>query len=76
MPMGREQHDNAARVAACGAGTVLRADAGVDEIRRAIRETLGVPAYREGARRMAATIALQDGRTAAVKELEALLPAS
>lgn len=76
MPMGREQHDNAARVAACGAGRVLGADAGVDEIRRAILEMLAVPDYRGGARRMAATIALQDGRTAAVKELEALLPAS
>jgi MGT family glycosyltransferase len=76
MPMGREQHDNAARVAACGAGRILGADAGVDEIRRTIREMLAAPDYREGARRMAATIALQDGRTAAVKELEALLPAS
>ncbi|MEX2205123.1 MAG: glycosyltransferase [Myxococcota bacterium] len=76
MPMGREQHDNAARVAACGAGRVLGADAGVDEIRRTIREILRSPDCRDGARRMAATIALQDGRTAAVKELEALLPAS
>jgi MGT family glycosyltransferase len=73
MPMGREQHDNAARVAACGAGRVLGADAGVDEIRRTVREMLRVPDYQDGARRMAATIARQDGRTAAVKELEALL---
>jgi MGT family glycosyltransferase len=76
MPMGREQHDNAARVAACGAGRVLGADAGVDEIRRTIREMLAVQDYRDSARRMAATITLQDGRTAAVKELEALLLAS
>lgn len=76
MPMGREQHDNAARVAACGAGRVLGADAGVDEIRRTIREMLAVPDYRDAARRMAATIALQDGRAAAVAEIEALLPTS
>jgi UDP:flavonoid glycosyltransferase YjiC (YdhE family) len=76
MPMGREQHDNAARVAACGAGLVLAADAGVEEIRNAIREMIATPDYQVGARRMAATIARQNGRDTAVKELEALLSVS
>jgi UDP:flavonoid glycosyltransferase YjiC (YdhE family) len=76
MPMGREQHDNAARVAACGAGVVLAADAGVEEIRNAIREMIATPDYQVGARRMAATIARQNGRDTAVKELEALLSVS
>lgn len=73
LPMGREQHDNAARVAACGAGLVLTPDADVDEISQATRAMLAVPAYRTAARHMAATIALRDGREVAVDALERLL---
>jgi UDP:flavonoid glycosyltransferase YjiC (YdhE family) len=73
MPMGREQHDNAARVAACGAGTVLAADAAVSEIRQTIQAMLGTPEYRATATRMAAVIARQNGRETAVKELETLV---
>jgi UDP:flavonoid glycosyltransferase YjiC (YdhE family) len=72
MPMGREQHDNAARVAACGAGTVLAADAGVEEIRNAIQQMIATTDYQVGAKRMAATIARQNGRDTAVNELDAL----
>jgi MGT family glycosyltransferase len=72
LPMGRDQHENAARVAACGAGMVLSADAGVDEIRHAIHELLTQPAYKEAARRMAGMIARQDGRETAMQALEAL----
>jgi MGT family glycosyltransferase len=72
LPMGRDQHENAARVAACGAGMVLAADAGVDEMRHAMHELLTQPAYQEAARRMAGMISRQDGRETAVKELEAL----
>ena len=57
-------------------GRVLGANAGVDEIRGNIREMLAVSDYRDRARRTAATIARQDGRAAAVDELEALLPVS
>jgi MGT family glycosyltransferase len=73
LPMGRDQHDNAARVAACDAGLVLSADAGVEEIRRAIHELLTTPDYQIAARRMAALMARQDGRGTAIKELEALI---
>jgi MGT family glycosyltransferase len=73
LPMGRDQYDNAARVAACGAGIVLPADAGVEEIRHAIQEMLAGPNYQAAARRMAAVMARQDGRETAIKELEALL---
>src|SRR5262245_14457622 len=38
MPMGRDQHDNAARVAACGAGCVLPLEAGVGQISETIAE--------------------------------------
>jgi UDP:flavonoid glycosyltransferase YjiC (YdhE family) len=73
LPMGRDQHDNAARVAACGAGIVLPADAGGEEIRHAIQELLTKPDYQVAARHMAAMMARQDGRKIAIKELEALI---
>jgi MGT family glycosyltransferase len=73
LPMGREQHDNATRVAACGAGLVLTPDADVGEISHAIRAMLVAPEYRTAARHMAATIALRDGREVAVDALERLL---
>jgi MGT family glycosyltransferase len=76
LPMGREQHDNAARVAACEAGLVLAPDADVGEISHAIRAMLAVPEHRSAARHMATTIALQDGREVAVDALERLLHAT
>jgi MGT family glycosyltransferase len=57
LPMGRDQHENAARVAACGAAMVLSAGAGVEEMRHAMQELLTTPAYQEAARRMAVMIA-------------------
>ncbi len=57
-------------------GMVLAADAGVEEIRNAIRQMIAMPDYQVGARRMAATVARQNGRDTAVKELEALLAVS
>jgi MGT family glycosyltransferase len=76
LPMGREQHDNAARVAACEAGLVLTPDAGVGEISHTIRAMLATPEYQTTARHMAATIALRDGREVAVDALESLLHAT
>jgi MGT family glycosyltransferase len=76
LPMGREQHDNAARVAAWEAGLVLTPDADVGAISQAIRAILAAPAYRTAARHMATTIALRDGREVAVDELERLLHAT
>ena len=76
LPMGREQHDNAARVAACEAGLVLTPDADVDEISQAIRAMLAAPEYRTAARHMAATIARRDGRELAVDALESLMHAT
>jgi UDP:flavonoid glycosyltransferase YjiC (YdhE family) len=73
LPMGREQHDNAARVAACGAGCVLPAEAEVGAIAHAIRTMLATPAYQTAARHTATTIARGDGREVAVDTLEHLL---
>lgn len=72
LPIGRDQHDNAARVAACGAGVVLEVNAGVEEIRATIGGMLASPHYGDAAHRMAATMARQGGLSAAVTELEAL----
>jgi MGT family glycosyltransferase len=73
MPMGREQGDNAARVAAIGAGMVLPVEAQVAEIHATISAMLASTHYREAAQRMAAVMSQQDGVATAVKELEALL---
>lgn len=73
LPVGRDQHDNAARVAACGAGMVLSADAEVEEIGHAIQELLTKRDYQVAADRMAAIMARQNGRRTAIKELEALI---
>jgi UDP:flavonoid glycosyltransferase YjiC (YdhE family) len=71
--MGREQHDNAARVAACGAGCILTPEADVGEISQTIRVMLAAPEYQTAARHMATTIARHDGREIAVDTLERLL---
>ncbi|HEX9968381.1 MAG TPA: nucleotide disphospho-sugar-binding domain-containing protein [Solirubrobacterales bacterium] len=72
LPMGRDQHDNAARVVWRGAGVRLRAKSRPAAIRAALRSVLDTPAYREGARRIAAQMAIEDSARLAVEELEAL----
>ncbi|MFG1433169.1 glycosyltransferase [Xanthobacter sp. V2C-8] len=49
MPHGRDQADNAARVAARGAGLTLDAAASVDEIHAALRRLLDEPAFTDAA---------------------------
>jgi len=73
MPMGRDQHFNAERVAALGAGRAISSDASSAEIREALRAVLTNPSYRNVARRMAATITDLGRGERAVMELEALL---
>lgn len=46
VPAGRDQDNNAQRVAALGAGRVLAADAGTGELREAVADVLGNPSYR------------------------------
>ncbi len=67
MPMGRDQPENAARIAARGAGLTLRAGSGKRRIRRAVARVLGDPGYAAAARRLGAAIARETdgGRTAA-----------
>ena len=72
MPMGRDQHENAARVEACGAGRSIAKESDAAAIRAAIEEILAEPSYRLAARRMASVIRSYDGGRRAVAELEAL----
>jgi len=66
LPLGRDQHFNAGRVKALGAGLVLPADAGPGAIAEAIARLLDEPGFRAGARRTAAAIAAaRPDRTAA-----------
>lgn len=76
LPLGRDQHINAQRVAALGAGITLGRDAAAEEIRAAVVEALRSKVLRDGARRMA-EIGRSYGRgSRAINELEALLARS
>ena len=65
MPMGRDQNDNAARVAARGAGVRLKPSASADAIRKSVREVLESPRYRESTRELGRRIA-EDARDSPV----------
>ena len=73
MPMGRDQHANAERVATLGLGRDISKDATSAEIREALHEVLSNESYRIEARRMAAVITDLGRGERAVMELEALL---
>ena len=72
LPMGRAQHDNAARVAALGAGVILDAGASEEEIADAIGEVRGTPGYRSAAEGLAQEMARDDGTGAASSLLRSL----
>ena len=57
LPLGRDQHFNASRVEALGAGLQLRFDARPSAIADAMARLLGEPAFGDAARRLAAAIA-------------------
>jgi UDP:flavonoid glycosyltransferase YjiC (YdhE family) len=57
LPLGRDQHFNAARVEALGAGLELPANSPPPEIADAVVRLLGQPAFRDGARKAARAIA-------------------
>lgn len=59
LPLGRDQHFNAARVEALGAGLQLAADASVGAIAAAIARLRVEPAFAHAARRVAASIAAE-----------------
>ena len=72
MPMGRDQVDNAARVAHHGAGIRLSSKASVAQIQSGIQTLLAQSSYRANAQRLARTIQAEVAQDRAVAELEAL----
>jgi len=72
IPLGRDQLDNAARVAHHGAGLRLKPKAGSEVIAGAVRRVLDEPSFAAGARRLADAIAAESAEDRAVDELEAL----
>lgn len=73
MPMGRDQHDNAARVLARGAGLRLAADASVEVISAAIGDLLGSEDYRLAAANLGARIRADALGRSAARHLESLV---
>jgi len=72
IPLLGDQPDNAARVVARGAGVRPARDATEEQLRGAIHQVLTDPRFREGARRFASALAIEDGTQTAAEELEAL----
>jgi MGT family glycosyltransferase len=73
MPMGRDQHANAERVATLGLGRAIASDTPSAGIGDVLHEVLTKESYRDAARRMAAAITDLGRGERAVMELEALL---
>jgi len=72
LPLGRDQLDNAARVAHHGFGLRLKPKASSHAVARAVRRVLEEPSFRANAERLAAAIAAETGRDRAAEELEGL----
>ncbi len=72
LPLGRDQLDNAARVAHHGAGVRLKPQAGADAIARAVRLVIEEPSFRANAGRIAEAIAAETAEDRAAEELERL----
>ena len=72
LPMGRDQHDNAARVAHRGAGLTLPADASPETIAAALRRLLDEPAFKTAAEALGAAIRADEAARSATSALEAL----
>jgi UDP:flavonoid glycosyltransferase YjiC (YdhE family) len=76
MPMGRDQHDNTARVVARGAGLELRPSATPSEIANAVYRLLGEPSFRLSARRLGNAVAFEAGNSPIIEEMESLAHSS
>jgi MGT family glycosyltransferase len=72
LPLGRDQLDNAARVAHHGAGLRLKPKAKPELIARAVRRVIDEPSFAANAERIAAVIAAETAHDQAAEELEAL----
>jgi UDP:flavonoid glycosyltransferase YjiC (YdhE family) len=73
VPLGRDQHLNAERVADLGAGIALPTDVSSDRIGEALDQVLADASYRDSAREIASVSLASGGAAAAVDDLESLL---
>lgn len=73
MPMGRDQHENAIRAAARGAGIMLNQFASPAEIKTALEALLSQPSYRKAARELGDAIRRDIEHHDAEDRIEALL---
>jgi MGT family glycosyltransferase len=73
LPIGRDQNENAARVAAHGAGLRLRPGSRPAAIRHAIEAVVEQASFTDAARRLATAIAEDRDRDLAVESLESLV---
>jgi UDP:flavonoid glycosyltransferase YjiC (YdhE family) len=73
LPMGRDQNDNAARVAARGAGLRLDPDASVEAFRDALARLVAEPSFAENARKLGSAIAAAERPDALAETLEAFV---
>jgi UDP:flavonoid glycosyltransferase YjiC (YdhE family) len=74
IPDGRDQPDNAARVAVAGAGIRVHKRASRRKLRGAIATALDDPALKRGASAVAAALGRGDGAVAVVEHVERLGP--
>jgi len=72
LPMGRDQNDNAAKVAFHGAGLVLGKGASPAAIARAVSRVLDEPGFRQAAARLGERVRADAQEDAATSELETL----
>jgi UDP:flavonoid glycosyltransferase YjiC (YdhE family) len=72
LPLTADQPDNAARIAASGAGIWLSASASPEQIRAALDRVLREPSFREAARRLGERMARDKPEERAADELEKL----
>jgi UDP:flavonoid glycosyltransferase YjiC (YdhE family) len=73
LPMGRDQNDNAARVAARGAGLRLDPGASAGEFRAALARLLAEPSFAANARKLGRAIASAEPPDALAETLEAFV---
>jgi MGT family glycosyltransferase len=72
IPGGRDQHDNALRVLAAGAGVRMRKHSSPRRLARVITRALADPELKRGAQRMAEALARSDGAVAVADAIERL----
>jgi UDP:flavonoid glycosyltransferase YjiC (YdhE family) len=70
VPLGRDQPDNAARVAYLDAGVRVRKNASASVLRAAVSTVLTEPRYRAGAAAAAALLRAERDDSAVIDELE------